>query len=254
MNRILTLLICLIPAFSFAQDSVTVFYTASGKITGVKDSAQTYTVFTKQGKGWYGKSYWVKNNRLESQGTFSKMDINTPTGRFDNYTDSGFLYSTHEYDKRSRLTSITQYYGSGKKMSYIEWKRNGATEQLGWDEQGNLIPGYIVQQEAGFPGGLDGWKAYLEKHLDSRVPEKHNAPPGRYTVIVSFRIDKEGKITEVRAENIPPSCVPCALEAVRVIRDGPDWIPAVQNNKKVIFRQRQSITFVLEEERERKPW
>jgi len=34
-----------------------------------------------------------------------------------------------------------------------------------------------------------------------------------------------------------------AEEAVRVIKNSPSWIPAVQNNKNVNYRQKQNITF-----------
>jgi protein TonB len=37
-----------------------------------------------------------------------------------------------------------------------------------------------------------------------------------------------------------------AEEAVRIIKNGPKWIPAEQNNKKVFYRHIQSLTFRLE--------
>ncbi|MEY3507070.1 MAG: hypothetical protein RIR44_302, partial [Bacteroidota bacterium] len=37
-------------------------------------------------------------------------------------------------------------------------------------------------------------------------------------------------------------------EAVRVIKKGPSWKPAVQNGRNVIYRHRQSITFMVSEE------
>ena len=245
---LLSAIACFLYLFAAAQDSIIVYHTGGGHVTSNKDSASTYTVFTNQGKQWYGRTYYVKNNVLESHGSFSEMNLRKPVGTFDNYTDSGILRSTYVYDKNSEMKSMTQYYRSGKKYSYIEWKRNGKVEQSGWDEEGNVIPGFIVQQEAEFPGGISEWRRYLQKNLDTQVPEKNNVKPGRYTVMVSFRIDKEGKITEVKAENIPDGCVPCAVEAVRVIQEGPDWQAAIQNNKPVIYRQRQSISFVVEEE------
>jgi len=43
-----------------------------------------------------------------------------------------------------------------------------------------------VQIEAKFPGGPDAWQKYLERNLNSNVPVDNGAPPGNYTVIVSF--------------------------------------------------------------------
>jgi protein TonB len=102
-----------------------------------------------------------------------------------------------------------------------------------------------VQIEAQFPGGMPAWKKYLERNLNDRVVEENSGPPGKYTVVVSFRVDKDGSITEVKAENNPGYGT--AEEAVKVIKKGPKWAPAQQNGRPVIYRQRQSITFVLQE-------
>jgi len=103
-----------------------------------------------------------------------------------------------------------------------------------------------VQIEASFPGGMPAWKRFLERNLNDRVVEENGGPPGRYTVIVSFKVDKDGNISEVKAENNPGHGT--ADEAVRVIKKGPKWTPAQQNGRSVIYRQRQSITFVYTEE------
>ncbi len=102
-----------------------------------------------------------------------------------------------------------------------------------------------VQIEAKFPGGAGAWTKYLERNLNSNVPVDNGAPPTRYTVVVSFLVDKNGNISEVKAENDPGYGT--SEEAVRVIKKGPAWTPAVQNGRNVIYRQRQSITFQVDE-------
>jgi periplasmic protein TonB len=102
-----------------------------------------------------------------------------------------------------------------------------------------------VQIEAQYPGGMPAWRKYLERNLNDRIVEENGGPPGKYTVVVSFRVDKDGTITEVKAENDPGYGT--AGEAVRVIKKGPKWTPAQQNGRAVIYRQRQSITFIYQE-------
>jgi protein TonB len=102
-----------------------------------------------------------------------------------------------------------------------------------------------VQIQAQFPGGTDAWMKFLQRNLRSDVPTENGAPTGNYTVIVSFLVDKTGAISEVKAENDPGYGT--AAEAVRVIQRGPAWNPAVQNGRKVIYRQRQPITFQVAE-------
>ncbi|MES2374800.1 MAG: energy transducer TonB [Bacteroidota bacterium] len=98
-----------------------------------------------------------------------------------------------------------------------------------------------VQRQAEFPGGLAGWKKYLEGHLNRDLPSDNGAPPGDYTVIVSFVVDRTGAISDVRAENDPGYGT--KAEAIKVIQKGPNWTPAEQNGHKVIYRQKQNITF-----------
>lgn len=99
----------------------------------------------------------------------------------------------------------------------------------------------IVQIPAEFPGGQKGWVSYLERTLNRDLLVNTAAPVGKYSVIVSFVVDKEGNVTDVKAENDPGYGT--KEEAIRVIKNGPKWIPATQNGVNVIYRQRQAIVF-----------
>ncbi len=103
----------------------------------------------------------------------------------------------------------------------------------------------IVQIEAKFPGGRSAWTKFLERNLNSNLPVENGAPPAKYTVVVSFLVDKDGNISEIKAVNDPGFGT--AEEAVRVLRKSPKWQPAVQNGRNVIYRQKQSITFIVTE-------
>lgn len=102
-----------------------------------------------------------------------------------------------------------------------------------------------VQYQAEFPGGIAGWRKYLERNLNQDLPSENGAPPGDYIVVVSFVVDRNGVISDVKAENDPGYGT--AAEAVKVIKKGPNWSPAMQNGQKVIYRQRQKITFRVSE-------
>jgi protein TonB len=117
---------------------------------------------------------------------------------------------------------------------------NGLPAQKKEDYEGVFI---TVEKEAEFPGGKAAWMRYLERNLNSSIPTEEGAPAGRYTVVVSFLVDKNGAISDVVAENNP--LYGTAKEAVRVILNGPKWSPALQNGHNVAYRVRQSITFVV---------
>ncbi|MFZ1800072.1 MAG: M56 family metallopeptidase [Chitinophagaceae bacterium] len=100
-----------------------------------------------------------------------------------------------------------------------------------------------AQTAAKFPGGPDSWIKYLQRNLNTGILVTAHAPIGKYTVIVSFLVGKDGKISEVKADNDPG--YGAAAEAVRVIQRGPNWTPAIQNGKNVEFRQKQAVSFQI---------
>ena len=100
----------------------------------------------------------------------------------------------------------------------------------------------VVQIPAEFPGGGSAWSRYLERSLNKKIPFE-GAPPGRYTVVVAFTVSKTGAVSDIIAENDPG--YGCKSEAIRIIRDGPSWKPAVQNGRNVVYRHRQTLTFVV---------
>ncbi len=100
-----------------------------------------------------------------------------------------------------------------------------------------------TQVPPSFPGGLSAWTNYLQRNLNRDIPVEKGGPPGKYTVVVEFIVDKEGKLSDIKAMNDPGYGT--AAEAVRVIEKGPHWVPATQNGKTVVAKHRQSITWVI---------
>ena len=105
-----------------------------------------------------------------------------------------------------------------------------------------------VEKEAKFPGGMEGWRRYLERNLNANVASEDGAPVGNYTVKVQFIVDKEGGISNVEAIEVPKACPSCGTEAIKVIQKGPKWEPAIQNDRKVIYQAVQYVTFQVAEE------
>ena len=103
-----------------------------------------------------------------------------------------------------------------------------------------------VQIQSTFPGGMDAWVKFLSRTLNRDLPVENGAPAGRYAVTVSFVVSRDGSVSDVKAENDPGYGT--AAEAVRVIKKGPNWIPASQNGYKVIYRHRQAIVFQVTED------
>ena len=103
-----------------------------------------------------------------------------------------------------------------------------------------------VEVEASFPGGDGAWRKFLERNLRGDVASENGAPAGTYTVVVQFVVDKEGNVSDVKA--LTSHGYGMEDEAVRVIKKGPQWKPAIQNGRNVKAYRRQPITFQIEEQ------
>lgn len=102
-----------------------------------------------------------------------------------------------------------------------------------------------VEQPARFTGGKEAWQKFLQKNLKANTPVDHGAKAGIYKVELSFIINIDGSLSDIRCEK-DPGFGTCE-EAIRLIKTTPKWQPAVQNGKKVKCYFRQPITFVVED-------
>lgn len=76
-----------------------------------------------------------------------------------------------------------------------------------------------------------------------------NSPVYFYITYLSFGqlskfiVSKDGTICDIKAESDPG--YGSKEEAIRLMARSPKWKPAVQNGRNVIYRQKQSITFMV---------
>lgn len=108
-----------------------------------------------------------------------------------------------------------------------------------------------VEVEASFPGGDHAWRRYLEQNLNAGTPAYKGAPGGAYTVIIQFVVDKEGKVSDIKA--LTSHGFGMEAEVIRLLRKAPRWNPALQEGRPVKAYRKQPVTFmVIEEEKMKK--
>lgn len=249
MKKILlpVLLSALIFQFSAAQsDTVYHYFSTDSKEVSSADSAFSYMKVYKKDNLWYGKGFYKKTNIEKSEGNYTDKDAKKPIGSFKNFNEKGVLDNTAEWDNGKPAT-INYYYKNGNKKLSLSFNDKGVDRQKAWDENGDEIRNYVFEREARFKGGLDGWRKFLEKHVNANAATDAGAPAGKYEVKLQFVVSKEGYVTKVKAISIPAACKACAAEAINVISNCPPWEPAIQFNEPVIYQAEQYITFVVEE-------
>ena len=99
-----------------------------------------------------------------------------------------------------------------------------------------------VEIESEFPGGAAAWGTYLSQNL--HYPKKAIRKNIQGTVVVQFIVGKDGKVSDVLViRSVDPLL---DEEAMRLIKNSPNWTPAVQHGKTVKSYKKQPIVFMLQ--------
>jgi protein TonB len=99
-----------------------------------------------------------------------------------------------------------------------------------------------VEQMPSFPGGPSALMQYLSSNVRYPVVAQENGVQGR--VVISFVVEKNGSITDVRVvRSVDPAL---DREAVRVVKSMPNWIPGKQNGSAVRVKYNVPVTFRLQ--------
>ena len=82
----------------------------------------------------------------------------------------------------------------------------------------------IADTPAEFPGGHSAMNNYVKENF--HYPQEAQDLGIQGKCYVSFIIEPDGSITDVRVIRAIPDCHECDKEAVRLIRGMPKWVPA----------------------------
>lgn len=100
----------------------------------------------------------------------------------------------------------------------------------------------VVEEMPHFPGGAAALQAFLNSNTKYPVVAQENGVQGR--VIVSFVVERDGSITDVRVvRSVDPSL---DREASRVVRSMPRWSPGKQNGSAVRVKYTVPVVFRLQ--------
>lgn len=102
----------------------------------------------------------------------------------------------------------------------------------------------ITEKNAEPSVGRAAYNEYLAKNL--RYPHKAKENKIQARVFVEFIIERDGTLSNIKAVRNVPVGYGCEEEAERLIKEGPQWLPAEQNKQKVRQRITLPITFKLE--------
>ncbi len=250
------------------KDETESFYLFKNDWSGASDlaSADYFMQVVKINDSVYICRYYNKNGPMVKQESFKDGKFTIPNGLFCWYNNNGYLDSMG-WVKNGHKDGRWTYYRNDKTYLSLVYEDRKMVEKKDYDAdiyidssgvQFSLKEKSIkdslqrdslmlakdstkpVQEAAKFKGK---WVNYISNNL--KIPERlqNVLGSGQYVVIISFLIDINGNIGDVY---LVKSCEWSAdAEVFRLFKDAPRWIPAQQNGKPVLYRQKQALTFVV---------
>lgn len=91
-------------------------------------------------------------------------------------------------------------------------------------------------------GGRDAWQSFVARNIKYSANDRKEGIQG--IVVITFQITAEGKVNDV--ELLRGIGGESDQEAIRVISEAPDWIPARQNGQPIAAKMRVPILFRMD--------
>ncbi len=208
-----------------------------------KDRFLTKTSTEKKGKFEYIvtqtedgiiKQELLKNkNKQKVWIKYFKKDI--PSGKWQFYNKDGSIRKELDYNFELK------YNRSAVKTHTWNDIVNSPQKIINSKNSGTRKPPQITSP-AMFKGGDIELQIFIEKNLWYPESARKNKIEG--LVFVTFNVDENGKINNIQVAKGISTCLD--IEAVRVIRLMPNWIPAKNNEENVTCKFSMPIRFVLQ--------
>jgi TonB family protein len=202
--------------------------------------------------------YFYPNGKLYTMKEYPDND-----DKYNDFTNNFLIKANYDSLGTALIENDNGYFkGYDDKFTYINeeggvkngkrdglWKGNFKTFSVTFSENykdGELINGTATFDDGNtaaytktrgtppqFKGGLEAFSSYLGSNIQYPTDARENNIEG--TVVLSFIVEKDGKVSDVKvSKSVSPSV---DAEALRVIKNSSRWIPGTQfgRNVRVIY-------------------
>jgi protein TonB len=163
---------------------------------------------------------------------------NDTLGEYKNGQREGIWIVSSKIDKKKKLL---QYQG-GQLVAEGDDVQKLLTVKKGKDTS-ITVTFKKVEVESEFPGGNAAWIGYIGKNI--RYPDRAVNLEIQGIPVIQFIVDTNGHVNPTTVTLARSIDFTLDREALRVVRNSPDWSPAQQNGRRVRSYKKQPIVFSL---------
>lgn len=230
------------PILGFSQVKLdTVYYDSQMKAVIDTTLAETYEIrFKRKGKlhGTVKRFNW-KDQVLEST-TYEK---GRKTGPYMLIIGDTVINGTYVRDRKIDLWTFEHRSNSGARIEMYDKK--GRLTELDAPITSESDEALMIERDASFPGGPKAWNLFLRNNLRYPAAAKNARAEGQ--VILKFIVTSTGGLKDVIVASNPNQDL--SIEALRVLRKAPKWVPKQVGGKAVDSEMTLRIVFRLPKRR-----
>lgn len=218
----------------FSQD--TIFLDKERKETLNSEDAKYYKLVSVDSNDLktHVKVFYI-SGKISSEKIYSDYDAKIIDGISKEWNEDGILKKTIEYKLDKKDGEFTTFWENGTIKRIDVYKRDSLLNGKCFDEKGIEVEYYEYQKMPSFIGGQEGLKKYLSDNIKYPINAQKNKIQG--TVYVSFIINKIGEVSDIKISK--GINIDLNNEALRVIRNMPNWNPGLSDGKPV------KVSFIL---------
>ena len=247
MKHLLLLITLLISTITFSQTDTT-YYTESWKKCE-KSVAIYYRITEKQGKLYFVRDMYAKTNtpQMIAYSTMLEPDL-LFEGKQTNFNEKGEKESEGNYinNKKSGIWKFWEDYNGDSLV--IDCNLDGTYKNVHIPASEKYINremnvSYKLEIMPAFVGGESELYKFISKNVVYPQAPKEKGITG--TSYVTFVIEADGSISDVKLLREIRNCPECDEEAKRVINLMPKWTPGIQYGRAVRVQFNMPIKFKL---------
>jgi len=136
------------------------------------------------------------------------------------------------------------FHANGQPAARITYNMGHVQKEEYFDKSGAATSTVTEDRSATFPGGQEGWKKFILKHI--YFPSQYKlVNANQVTVVITATIDENGNVLDPFVE--VPFNKSFDNIALTIFKKSPKWLPAIRHNRAVVQTIRQPITFAQDE-------
>lgn len=221
----------------------TIFYDSNWSHTSSRNLSKYYELVYKENgnKKSVRVTTYFKSGKIYSEKHYCDYKNGEFDGKLKEWYESGQLRREIDYKNGKLNGRLLTFWDNGKQKRIDLYENDKLIKGNCFNVNGSETNYYNYEIHPEFPGGDAALYSYLGRELTYPTESRDNGVQGR--VLLRFYINKDGSISDISV--IERLNVELDNEAIRVVKNMPEWKPGMQDGDTLRVQFNLPIKFFL---------